>query len=202
MPGRTLEKYLIRGRLIDNDGGDGVTAQRSFYYFAYGSNLHPRRLRERAPSARLVQVSELSGHTLRFHKRGRDGSAKCDALPTGDDADCVIGVVYVIEARDKALLDGFEGLERGYNEGRLTLSVAGDPQPVFTYLADPRYIDRSLRPYSWYKELVVHGARAHGFPRAYVDEIAAMPAIADPDQGRAQSHYSLIAAMARDTQLF
>ena len=70
------------------------------------------------------------------------------------------------------------------------------------YLADPQYIDNALQPYTWYKELVVHGARAHGFPRAYVDEIAAMPAIADPDQGRAQSHFSLIEAMARDTQLF
>ena len=48
-------------------------------YFAYGSNLHPERLRERVPSAESLGVARLEAHVLRFHKRGRDGSGKCDA---------------------------------------------------------------------------------------------------------------------------
>ena len=52
-------------------------------YFAYGSNLHPTRLGDRAPSVELVGTAVLEGHALRFHKRGADGSGKCNALATG-----------------------------------------------------------------------------------------------------------------------
>ncbi|MDH3909632.1 MAG: gamma-glutamylcyclotransferase, partial [Gammaproteobacteria bacterium] len=46
-------------------------------YAAYGSNLHPRRLRERIKSATLRGTSFLHKYTLQFHKRGQDRSAKC-----------------------------------------------------------------------------------------------------------------------------
>ena len=48
-------------------------------YFAYGSNLSSARMAARVPSARVVARAQLPGHALRFHKVGRDGSAKCDA---------------------------------------------------------------------------------------------------------------------------
>lgn len=52
------------------------------YYFAYGSNMLTERLIARTPSARPVGTSLLPGHRLTFHKRGRDGSGKCDAFET------------------------------------------------------------------------------------------------------------------------
>ena len=37
-------------------------------YFAYGSNLHPPRLRARTPSARALGRADLEGYRLLFHK--------------------------------------------------------------------------------------------------------------------------------------
>nr|MDQ2697092.1 gamma-glutamylcyclotransferase [Pseudomonadota bacterium] len=83
-------------------------------YFAYGSNLHPLRLRERVPSATVLGVAELAGWRLRFHKRGQDRSGKCNIIPTGRSGDRVIGVIYAMAAADKDKLDAAEGLGKGY----------------------------------------------------------------------------------------
>ena len=53
----------------------------TFYYFAYGSNLLTCRLRQRTPSARVVDRAILRQHELRWHKAATDGSGKCDAVP-------------------------------------------------------------------------------------------------------------------------
>ena len=79
-------------------------------YFSYGSNMSSKRLRMRAPSATFVAVAELSAHILRFHKKSdRDGSAKCDAYHTGDDAHRLFGVVFRVDAAHLPLLDKAEG---------------------------------------------------------------------------------------------
>lgn len=49
-------------------------------YFAYGSNMSSARLRARVPSCRPIGIAFLPGHELRFHKRSKDGSGKCDAF--------------------------------------------------------------------------------------------------------------------------
>ena len=71
-------------------------------YFAYGSNLSTPRLRGRVPSACKLGVATLAAHRLVFHKLGRDGSAKCDALYTGRQEDIVRGVVFEMPLRDRA----------------------------------------------------------------------------------------------------
>lgn len=74
-------------------------------YFSYGSNMSLPRLRARAPSAQFVAVARLPGQLLKFHKVGKDGTGKCDALFTGNRSDRVLGVVYDIAVTDKARLD-------------------------------------------------------------------------------------------------
>ena len=70
-------------------------------YFAYGSNMHPARLKARLPNILCISgIFTLPGHTLRFHKVGKDRSAKCDAFYTGNKADHVLGVLYEIDPDD------------------------------------------------------------------------------------------------------
>ena len=54
-------------------------------YFAYGSNMLTARLRERMPSCKPLGIAKLPGHALRFHKRSKDQSGKCNAFATDDD---------------------------------------------------------------------------------------------------------------------
>ena len=147
-------------------------------YFAYGSNLHTKRLGQRLASARLVGVYALRGHALRFHKVGKDGSAKCDAFHTGKSADQVLGVLYEISAGDEATLDRLEGLGVGYRKEQVNLcNAAGEQAVAFTYRATR--IDETLRPFSWYKHHVLEGAREAGLDPHYVAAIARQPAIED-----------------------
>jgi len=162
------------------------------HYFAYGSNLHPARMRLRVPSAAPLGCAVLTGHQLRFHKRSRhDGSAKCDAFYTGRPQDRVYGAVYRLVAADKAALDAIEGPD--YDIAERVVIRAGRPQPVFLYRARPQAIADDLRPFDWYHALVVAGARHHGLPAAYIDVLAAIPSCRDPDPARAGRELALLA---------
>lgn len=165
-------------------------------YFAYGSNMYRGRFRQRVLSFRSLGVSELPEFVLRFHKRGlKDGSGKCNAYFTGVKSDRVIGVVYEIRARDKVQLDTAEGLGNGYHEANVTVTIEGEEQTAFTYLADPQFIDDSLKPFTWYKAFVVYGARDHALPRSYIDQLGAVNAVPDPDMTRAKTNTRLVRSL-------
>ena len=152
-------------------------------YFAYGSNMSIRRLHARTPSAGFVTVATLHGHELRFHKAGRDGSAKCDAFANGDPGHRVVGVVFELDPAEKPALDRVEGLGQGYEEKTIELTAqAGRIVTACTYYAT--HIDPGLRPYHWYKHHVLSGARDHGLPEPYLQRIEAVAAIADPQPER------------------
>ena len=147
-------------------------------YFAYGSNLHPVRLRERVPSSKVIGVAECVEHRLRYHKRGVCGSGKCNAAYTANPVDRVWGAVYKIDGRQRQNLDGYEG--EGYKVNNFPVLLNGQHVDVFAYIATDSHIDDSLVPFHWYKELVVRGTRYHGFPEDYCRLHLDVPAIADP----------------------
>jgi gamma-glutamylcyclotransferase len=160
------------------------------HYFAYGSNLHPARLSERVPSAKLVGTTQLTAHTLHFHKRGQDNSGKCNLLHTGYPTDLVHGAIYSIDRAHKTLLDKYEG--SGYQTQQITVQHQATQYECFIYLAHADYIDDSLEPYHWYRELVIQGARYLGFPQEYVTQLAEVSSVDDPDDERWQKHASLL----------
>lgn len=168
---------------------------RSILYFAYGSNLHPLRLRERAPSCRCLGLAELVGYELRFHKRGRDGSGKCNAHCTMDGRERVLGVVYELACGDKPRLDQAESLGAGYDQRQLHLTGSSGSAEAFTYIAAPAYIDNSLHPYDWYRQLVLWGARYHRFSDKYVGAITGQRISTDPVAARPNRYRKLLQAM-------
>ena len=126
------------------------------------------RLKSRTPSARFVATGFLKGHVLKFHKRSKDGSGKCNAYYTGRETDHLWGVVFEIDLSEKRNLDKAEGLGNGYEERAVIIECQGGPVDAVTYLAQPTAIDNSLLPYQWYKDFVVDGANENGLPVPYV----------------------------------
>jgi hypothetical protein len=166
-------------------------------YFAYGSNLSTARLRQRVPSGELVATAVLSGHRLVFHKIGRDGSAKCNAWPTGRLEDFVLGAVYRIAPREKQLLDAAEGLGRGYDIRKTEVKPPGGGNiQVFLYAATA--IDPGRRPFSWYKEHVLRGMQEHSFPEDYLATVEAVAAIEDSDYTRTARELGIYQGCADD----
>ena len=143
-------------------------------YFAYGSNLLFSRMRDRVPSARLLERARLPGVRLVFDKRGRDGSGKanlCEALGSS-----VWGVLYAIEPAGWEALDRHEG---GY--ARVAVEVVGEEGELHaaaTYVAQVFTADAV--PFDWYRELVIEGAREHGLPPAYLAALESVPRRTDP----------------------
>jgi hypothetical protein len=146
-------------------------------YFAYGSNMLTARLRERAPTATPLGVGQLRGHVLSWDKRSNDGSGKCDAEATGRDSDVIWGVLFELDARDKPGLDRAEGLGAGYTEKLVRILINGGAIDALTYCATDK--DPTLRPYQWYKALVIAGAREHGLPGGYRRRLELVVTVSD-----------------------
>ena len=144
-----------------------MNGERTYPYFAYGSNLSTERLRARVPSACARDIGRLPNHRLRWHKIGRDGSGKCDIEPT-DTSSVVWGVLYDVPWTEKPALDAAEGLGTGYFEKEVRIVTDGGECRALTYHANPDRTDATLSPLDWYKDYVVRGAREHGLPASYI----------------------------------
>ena len=165
---------------------------RTLLNFAYGSNMLSARFRERAPSATPLFAAQLRSHSLAWHKRGRDGSGKCDVLASSDRYAVVHGVVYELSATDKPALDKAEGLGAGYEERAVTVMINGSELSRNLYYATA--VDSSVRPFTWYKALVVAGAREHSLPAPYIAMLEQQEAKLDADLDRHRRNLALINA--------
>lgn len=187
MHGRVTRR--IRG-VPDHDGRVTPTADdailirmEEILYFAYGSNMSTRRLRHRVPSARVVDTAALAGHRLAWHKKGADGSGKCD-IPAAREDNVVYGVLYSIDPAHKPRLDRVEGLGTSYEQKYVDLWCLGRgaPATALTYYAlriEPAYV-----PYDWYRDHVLIGAREHALPGHYIRLIESVPVLEDADRRR------------------
>jgi hypothetical protein len=165
-----------------------------FYFFTYGSSMNPVTLVTRIRSCQAVGIGHLAGYRLLFQKRaGRNGEeyAEANAVETGSQVDEVLGVVYRIAARDRDTLDVTEGVGTGYRCKAGSVDLDGKPLKANFYVAEPEWIDISLKPYDWYLALLSSGARVHGLPMAYQRMLRRIKTVADPDQRRADEYFQL-----------
>lgn len=163
-------------------------------YFAYGSNMCFERLRERTPSAERIGVVELRWHRLAFHKLGADGSGKCDIHASNEPAHVVHGVLYHLHEHEKPALDRAEGLGRGYEIKQVEVATASGRARAFSYFATRT--NSGLRPFHWYKQLVLAGARENGLPLAYIDAIASEASIDDSNRERVRAAERILSSLA------
>ena len=155
-------------------------------YAAYGSNLHPIRLIDRIPSARLLGTSFVPGWSLQFHKRSKDGSGKCNILRPGDGIHIA---VYEMRKTEKQELDKIEGLGKGYEDSTIEVPDFGG---CFTYLGSAAHICNELKPYDWYKEMVLLGCRKLDFPGSYAATIENVIAGPDPNENRSREQWQIV----------
>tara|TARA_R110000737_G_scaffold109203_4_gene142143 strand:- start:2098 stop:2589 length:492 start_codon:yes stop_codon:yes gene_type:complete len=161
-------------------------------YFAYGSNMSLLRLQERVPSAKKCGIVTLKSHQLRFSMSGDDGSGKCDAFQTNNIEDSVIGALFEINKNEKAVLDRAESLGYGYDEKFVLVeNDSGEVFEALIYCAIK--IDSSLKPYSWYLNHVIIGAKDTALPIDYLAVIEAVECIEDPDKNRDKKQRAIYA---------
>jgi hypothetical protein len=159
-----------------------------FTYFAYGSNLLVERLLARCNTARFLGTAEKAGYRLAFGKTGKDGSGKATLVKT-HRADAVLyGALYEIHMSERSRLDGYEDCPKGYERidafQVMPSSEKADHIATTTYIATTDAFDEQLKPFDWYKALVIAGAQQHNFPDHYIKGIQDAPCVPDPNPDR------------------
>jgi hypothetical protein len=146
-------------------------------YFAYGSNMYWRQMKERCPSARFVGIAKLKDRRLAFTRISK--SRLCGAADIVQVPGCEVwGVIYDIEECDFIALDKAEdyvpdGLENSYNRvQRAVLANGGSETLVWTYEAVKE--PNPPLPSAHYKGLIVEGARYWKLPPEYIEILEAI----------------------------
>ena len=137
-------------------------------------------------------IGKLSKHRLSFHKKSDDRSSKCNLFHTGSESDLIYGAIYEIHPEHKSVLDRFEGEGFGYTNNQIKIQHQDQEHDCFTYIAQQSHITDDLRPYHWYKELVVLGARHLQFPESYILSIESVVSMEDPNEQRRKERAILI----------
>lgn len=146
-------------------------------YFAYGSNMDWKQMKERCPSACFVGVAVLTDHRLEFpraSRRRRCGVA--GAVP--HDGSEVWGAAFEISAVDVGRLDQSEGFRPGREENSyvrrecMVFEARDEERPltVSTYFATRE--SGTYRPSRAYLDAILAGAGRWELPAEYIAELA------------------------------
>ncbi|SDU06758.1 Gamma-glutamyl cyclotransferase, AIG2-like [Pseudomonas pohangensis] len=144
----------------------------SSWYFAYGSNMNPQRMRTRGLLFSEVLAGQLHGYELCFNKRAHDRPDTAYANIRHRQGALVEGVMYRLDAPAEIFkMDPFEGTPVFYSRERMPVLTAQGMLPGWVYVANPAWRSDGLRPTRAYLEHLLAG-REH-LSEAYWQLLAA-----------------------------
>jgi gamma-glutamylcyclotransferase len=133
------------------------------YYFAYGSNLNRKQMRERCPESRPLYVATLPNYKLVFSgwsRQWRGGVASIKPLR----GEKVLGAVYELTDKDLRRLDSYEGYPGSYRRLNVTVfNEDGEPVEAVTYIKSEQ--SEETAPSKGYLAVMEQGCRDWGIIR-------------------------------------
>jgi gamma-glutamylcyclotransferase (GGCT)/AIG2-like uncharacterized protein YtfP len=134
------------------------------YYFAYGSNLYPKRMKKRCPQSEPCGRGILPGYRMVFCRHPRRGTGVASVETLGGNK--VTGMVYRISDEDLKRLDRHEGYPHLYRRIEVRVKIDSRWQWCLTYQLPKGYAYE--RPDPAYLELIRAGYLAWELP---IDEL-------------------------------
>jgi hypothetical protein len=129
-------------------------------YFAYGSNLNLRQMRERCPGARHIMRAVLPGYRLAFVAHSKRWNGAGVASVVSDSTASVPGLLYAMTEDDVGRLHGFEGVPHAYNPHPVEVVRSdGQAMPAYTYVHSR---DTANPPAKGYFDIIWRGYRHFG----------------------------------------
>ncbi|MQA02768.1 MAG: gamma-glutamylcyclotransferase [Streptosporangiales bacterium] len=141
-------------------------------YAAYGSNLDPKQMLQRAPHSPARGTGWLTGWRLGFggEDRSFDGAL---ATVVEDDASQVFVMLYDLSPADEARLDRWEGSELGlYKRIRVRVDTLDGQALAWIHVLDG--YEGGL-PSRRYVDIIADAAASAGAPDDYVAALRARP---------------------------
>lgn len=129
-------------------------------YFAYGSNLNPKRITRRCPTAATFRTAKLRNYRL---------VERLYADIDYEEGAVVHGVLYCISERELSVLDTYEGCPRIYRRIWIEAECNGENFVAATYEMTPETkILRAGQPFPEdYRKICSAGAAYHRIPNAF-----------------------------------
>lgn len=142
-------------------------------YYAYGSNLATRYIREYCPSARFLRRADLPNFRVEFRHYSEDMRGGISSIVEAP-GEWVRGCLYDIPEIELAALDELESVPEGKyrRDGFLVLGEDGEWQ-----LAQLYRVARPSGPYPpsrRYLDLMIEGAKEHELLPSYVERLVAL----------------------------
>jgi gamma-glutamylcyclotransferase (GGCT)/AIG2-like uncharacterized protein YtfP len=147
-------------------------------YAAYGSNLDPRRMAERAPASPVFGTGWLRGWRLTF--AGEElgwGGSMCTVVE--DDRESVFVMLYDVPPLDEQALDVWEDIDLGmWRKVRVRVHTLDGEPLAWIYVLDA--YEGGL-PTSEHVTMIANAAERAGAPVDYVAHLMATPCQDLPD---------------------
>lgn len=130
----------------------------SSWYFAYGSNMNPQRMRQRGLLFDQVLAGQLTGYELCFNKRAHDRPGTAYANIRHRQSAQVEGVLYrLVDPAEIFKMDPFEGTPVFYSRERMPVLTGQGLLPGWVYVANPAWRSEGLRPTRNYLDHLLAG---------------------------------------------
>jgi cation transport regulator ChaC len=150
------------------------------YYFAYGSNMNPDRVRQRRMQFDHCQAGSLHDYRLTFNKRSAKFIGSASANVMMHSGAVTEGVVYRLKHPDEIVtMDPYEGYPVRYDRRPLEIMCAGQSVSAWVYLANQEYIDNSLKPNRWYVRHLLAGRVF--LSGSYIERLSGVECLPDTD---------------------
>ncbi len=132
------------------------------YYFAYGSNMNPARMRARGIHFTAAIAAQLPDFKLCFNKRAAGKVNVAYANIGYAPGACVEGVIYRLAVpEDITIMDPFEGSPFRYSRDVYPLRTDEGEIPAWVYVANPAMIADGLLPERNYMQHLLAGKAWH-----------------------------------------
>jgi hypothetical protein len=141
-------------------------------YAAYGANLDPHRMAERAPHSPFTDTGWLVGWRLTFGGEdiGIDGAL---ATVVEDISSSVFVALYELHPLDESNLDAWEGIDLGlWRKLRVRVQTLNGDLLAWLYVLDAY---EGGVPSAHYLGMIAEAAEAGGAPSDYVAALRARP---------------------------
>ncbi|MBI4245512.1 MAG: gamma-glutamylcyclotransferase [Planctomycetes bacterium] len=133
------------------------------YYFAYGSNMDRKQMKQRCPDSTFVSTAVLNHYRFIIICRGV-------ASIVQDDKHNLHGILWQISNSDEENLDLYEGVRsKLYNKKDIVVITPNNEKvTALVYIAEDNNIGKPRRIYI---EKIIGAALDYKFPEAYVSEL-------------------------------